>query len=225
MMAVSGFGALAWLAASKPRAHRIMVGALAVLLAWGALEANKLTTRLAALEFSSAESENFRRPENASLFIYSGNQIGSPGYFSNGPRDYRLESRVLDLQTFAVRPDLTLAAAAPVGKEISLAIKPAGGAWEVEPHLMLLRDEPWVTVWKFSGAVPDGTLILSSTNIYREYPLPSSGGAKSFGSGPTNSRALPLWTASPYPEEVTLRILPAAPVDVAAAPREFARVE
>lgn len=225
LMAVAGFAALAWLAAAKPRSHRMMTGALAVLLAWSAFEANKLTIRLAALEYSSAWSEIFRRPENATLFIYSGNQIGSPGYFSNGPRDYRLESRVLDPQTFAVRSDLTLAAPPPVGKEISFTIRPAGGGWELEPHVTLLRDEPWVAFWKFSDWVPEGTLTLSSTNIYREYSLPSSGGEKSFGSGPTNSRALPLWTVSQYPEEVTVRFVPAARVDAAAASREFARVE
>jgi hypothetical protein len=191
----------------------------------GGLEANKLVNRLAALELSAAGSEIYRRPENATLFIYSGNQIGSPGYFSHGPRDYRLESRVLDSQTFAVRPELTLAAVPPYGKEIVFTIAPSGGGWELSPHLMLLRDEPWVAVWKFSGAVPEGTLIVSASDIFREYPLPSSGGPKSFGSGPTNSREMPLWTASPYPEEVTFRIVPTAAVDATAAPREFARVE
>ncbi len=225
LMAFAGFGALAWFAKERPRLHQIFVGVLVAMLPWSAWEANKLGTRLAALEFSAAESENFRRPENATLFIYSGNQIGSPGYFSNGMRDYRLESRVLDPQSFAVNPELTTAVPPPAGKEIVFTIKPAGGAWELEPRLTLLRDEPWVAVWKFSGAVPEGTLTLSSTDIFREYPLPSSGGPKSFGSGPTNSRDLPLWTTSPYPEELTLRIQPTVAADAAAAPREFARVE
>ena len=225
LMAFSGFSGLVWWATWRPRGHQILVGALVALLPWSGWEAYKLTSRLAALEYSAAESENFRRPENATLFIYSGNQIGSPGYFSNGVRDYRLESRVLDPQTYVVSPELAVATPPPAGKEVVFTIKPVGGTWELEPHLILLRDEPWVTQWKFSGGVPDGTLIISSTDIFREYPLPSSGGPKSFGSGPTNSHELPLWTSSPYPEEITFRILPSTPVDPATPPREFARVE
>lgn len=225
LMAVAGFGAMAWLAAARPRTHRVFVGVLVLLVGWGGLEANKLAARLSALELSAAGSEILRRPENATLFIYSGNQIGSPGYFSHGPRDFRLESRVLDPQTFAVRPELTVASPPPAGKQVVFTIKPAGGGWELSPHVMLLRDEPWVAVWRFSGPVPEGTLTVSASDIFREYPLPSSGGPKSFGSGPTNSSEMPLWTASPYPEEVTFRIISNVAADPAAAPREFARVE
>jgi hypothetical protein len=47
--------------------------------------------------------------------------------------------------------------------------------------------------------------------VSRQYLLPASGERLAFGSGPTNSNVIPLWSTDPAGDEVTLRFIPTAP--------------
>ena len=227
VLAFAGFFALAWLADEHPRAYRIALGMLAGALIWSGAEVQKPARLTRRLVHSDAESADTLRPENAQLFIYSYNFIGAPPDFSYGVVDYHLASRLYDLPTGKIEPDLAEHAAPPPARDMALT-------WEYDarqpstltlaPPLVLEPGERGRARFDFAPPEPRGTLLLRGPHLYREYLLPSSGGDQSFGAGPANSRDLILWNSGHEPEPVTLTFLAAMPAPPSAGPQLFARI-
>jgi hypothetical protein len=225
LLALAGFWALAWAATAQPRVHRVALVLLALATIATVIEVRRIAAFSRSLTLSAAQSELQLRPENVSLFVFSGAFIGNASYFSHGVRDPRLESRWLDPQTGAVRNPLTQA---PVEQTLTLMASPEPtlpGWWTLTPSTRILPDRPGVWSFRFADPAPRGVLVASATDIYREYLLPESGNASAFGAGPTHSRAVPLWTTTRSPQDVFWRFRHDGSSEGLAFPRPFADLE
>ncbi|HUJ43410.1 MAG TPA: hypothetical protein VLW52_07365 [Opitutaceae bacterium] len=227
VLAFAGFLAVAWLAEGHPRAYKVAQGVLAAAVVWSGVEVQKPARLTRRLVHSDAESADILRPENAQLFIYSYNFIGTPPDFSFGVIDYRLASRLYDPPTGRIDPDLAVHTNPPPATDIALT-------WEYDsrqpsvlslsPPLVLEPGRRMRARFTFAAPEPRGTLAIFGPHFYREYLLPSSGTDRSFGAGPTNSRDLVLWNTGSEPEPVRLLFYAGTPPPPAAGRQLFARV-
>ncbi len=208
-LAVLSFGAFGAMGALTrwPWLRRVTLGLTVLGLVHSARELVKVQRLPRALTYSEEQTALYLRPENAPLYIYSGNFIGVPETFSHGVRYWRAESRLLDPATGQI-----VSAALRSGSEpIRVTLRPA----ESQPEAGWLFLEPSVTLpagdWvrlTFDFAVPpvDGMLTLEGTHFYREYALPASGHAAAFGMKEGNGRSLDLWSTATEDQQVHLRL-------------------
>ncbi len=228
VLAFGGFLALAWLADKNRLAHRAALVLLVGAVIWSGYEVQKpaqLTRRLTQLAGPSAD---MLRTENAQLFIYSYNFIRPPSDFSHGVVDYHLASHVLDPATGEPDPGLVAPATPPPGEAMTLTwqYNPANPYGEVLSSSLLLEPGRRIVAhFTFAPPEPHGVLIISGPHFYRDYLLPASGGPRSFGAGPTNTRDLALWNTGSEPEQLTFSFIGAAPLPPVEGPQVFARVE
>jgi hypothetical protein len=211
-LAFGTFGVLAYMMYKFPNASGITLVAGFLAVGWSAWELSRVLQFSTRLTMSSEQTRLIMAPENAALFIYSGNFIGVPEYFSHGVRDYRQESRLLDPET----GETTLLvdsedARGPEFESIMFAAvkSPVGTEWiHFEPTVALPAHQSLDLRFDFGGIEPRGVLVIEGTYFYREYILPSSGSNRAFGTGPTHSRQLPLWSTFPVDQRLHLRFRP-----------------
>ena len=228
MLAFGGFLALARLADCTRWGQRAAMAILAGLLVSAGMEAQKFARFTERLTNSREQSENVLRTENAQLFIYSYNFVALPSDFSHGVVDYHLASRVLDPATGEANPDLARHRDPPPGelKTLMEQFDPINPGWLLlSPPQQLEPGKRIVARFAFAAPEPQGLLTISGRHLYREYILPSLGGARSFGAGPENSRELSLWNSSPVAYPIEFRLLPSVLPSPAELPRLFARVD
>jgi hypothetical protein len=207
---------------SSGRLARLVAGALAIAVGWSLWEAGQFVAAGRERTATVERSAQVMRPENRLLMMHSfGLFPGFPGYFSHGVMDPEAETRLLDPDTLTAIP------AVEPGSDVAgwqtLRGEPDAnpGVLKLSPTLHLAPGRRYEVEFEFSSRHYAGLLQFAGNTFYREYLLPSSGEKFSFGSGPENSRILPLWTTSPAGDDVTLRFIPAAgrPADFA----EFGR--
>lgn len=208
----AGFGALVYLAERRPKAYRAMLALGALAIAWSGWELTRILRFSTSLTMSEEQSRLIMAPENAPLFIYSGNFIGLPDYFSHGVRDYRTESRLLNGTTGEPTPAKKVAEVvepASGGVTLTGSASVGGGEWVYfEPTLSLPAGKTLDLVFDFGRGEPRGVMVIESTYFYREYVLPSSGSARSFGSGATNSQELAVWSTAQVDQPLQFRFRP-----------------
>ena len=227
-LAFGGFLALARLADRSRWGHRAAVAILAGLVVFAGVEAQKFARFTERLTYGRERSEDVLRTENAQLFIYSYNFVYLPADFSHGVVDYHLASHVLDLATGEANPGLGEHRDPPPGEVRMLTeeFDPVNPGWLLlSPPQQLEPGKRIVARFTFAAPEPQGLLTISGLHFYREYILPSLGGARSFGAGPENSRELSLWNTSPVAYPIEFRLLPSGLPRPAGLPRLFARME
>lgn len=218
LLCFGGFAAIT--ATERPRRERLVLIALAAAAAWGAWQIQIFNRRVAALEQNEVQSGDLLRTELVPLGVYPFNFLNVPPRFSHGVMDVRSETRLLT-------PSLTVEQghrAPSVGRDFVLVMRP-------DPSVSWARSGQTVTVqpgerlrleFEFREPGRAGVLILSGSRFYREYILPSSGGAESFGSGETNGRDIKVWNSLELPVE--FEFFWASPEPVPAGGVELARV-
>ena len=227
VLAFAGFLALVWLADHHRFAFRCATGLLVAAVIWSGVETQKFARLTRLITHSAAESADTLRPENAQLFIYSYNFVGMPPDFSFGVTDYHFASRLYNLSNGEQDPNLAVHAVPPPATDVALT-------WQYDPRqptllplsptLVLPPGQRMQARFTFGAPEPQGTLEVIGPHLYREYSLPSSGGDRSFGAGPANSRDLELWNSGDEPEPVHFTFLATAPQRPVAGPQVFARI-
>ena len=230
MLAFGGFLTLVRLADRSRWGHRAAMAILAGLVILAGVEAQKFAGFTERLIYGRERSVDVLRTENAQLFIYSYNFVYLPADFSHGVVDYHLASHVLDLATGEANPGLGEHRDPPAGEVRILTeeFDPVNPGWLSLSSSQNLNLEPGkriVAHFTFAAPEPQGLLTISGLHFYREYILPSLGGARSFGAGLENSRDLSLWNTSSAAYPIEFRLLPSKPPQPVERPRLFARVE
>jgi hypothetical protein len=203
-------GFLALTSARSTRGWTILV--LAAFVPWCGWEAGKYVRRGFSVKATWRSTLHFYRPETTTLGRFPYDLLPMPPYVSDGVMDYRLETRVLNQGDFSVRFGPAEYARLPAGegRVIDLEAKPAdeNSAWLVLPPLEIPAGADWILQFEFAPGLPHGVLVMQSlTGLYREYSLPSSGFAKSFGFGPGHHGVISLRNSGPLPEQYNVLYL------------------
>jgi hypothetical protein len=155
---------------------------------------------------TASESDRRMRPENVALMDHAYGLFGGvPPHFSNGVVDPRSGARLLPPPVNLSQGRL-LASGSLRGN-----VDANPGILDLSPKLHLDFGQRYRLDITFAhGRVP-GILQCVGTTLFREYLLPSSGERLSFGSGPSNSPTMDLWTTDPRGDDVSLRFIPIQP--------------
>jgi hypothetical protein len=229
VMAFAGFLALGEL---DPRwLRRAALILLAGLLPWSGWEASKSVRRGYAIKGSWLQTKNFYRPDTFVLTRYAYDMLKVPGTLSHGIMDYRLESRILNDKSFTPRlgPDDYARAMEKGGTqewEITGRTNQPGSAWlTFSPPLDIPPNQDWVMRFDFVPHFPPGYFILPGTNmLYREYAMPVSGYARSFGMEPGNHHVISMQNPTDEVQRYNWEYQRSGPVQPSDGEGRFARV-
>lgn len=211
--------------------RRAAVVALCALLPWSGWEAAKFVARGFAIRNPWLQTKNFYRPDTFLLTRYAYDLLKLPGTFSHGVMDYRLESRILENGSLTQRlgPE-EYARAMEKGGTQELAVTARsdqpGSPWLLlSPRLEIPPNQEWVLRFHFTPGFPPGYFILPSENqLYREYAMPLSGFARSFGMAPGTHAVLTLQNFTDSVQRYNWEYQRSAGFAPAAGVGEFARV-
>jgi len=157
-----------------------------------------------ASEEISARSE---RPENRPLMKHAyGLFTKLPARFTNGVADPAFEARLLDSTTGLPLPEPRRKLVASGHFRGTVDTNP--GILDLSPPMHLELGHHYLLRFGFPSTPLKGILQFTGKTFFREYALPSSGESAAFGSGPSNSRNLGLWTSDPEGDTVTIRFIP-----------------
>jgi hypothetical protein len=206
IVAALGLGVL------KPSRRGVRLAMLCLLVAgcgWSLSESGKFVHYGKLVTHSAAETRQLLLVENAPLSRYSYEMYGQlPRYFSNGPVDAVLQNRLLSPDS--LEPSLSNLGTVETWRRRQPQVTRHFQLDEFDAQLDApLRLEPgkhYLFLW--SGATPRlrGALQIRSDRLLREYQLPSSGEAQSFGIDSDHSRGFGLWTDGDQVEQVDVRI-------------------
>jgi hypothetical protein len=208
------------------RGKAVLALVAAACLAWSLSQAHTIIRTGEERSASEAASAQIFRPENVILTRVSYMFFGFyPGYFSHSRMDPLLETRLIDASTMEVIADgsTTISGRPPPGTFDVDLIQETNGS--IQPEIPLMPGQTAVLRFDFMGREPQGTLQLIGRSLYRDYALPTSGAAKSFGSAPGNGRVIAIQNTNATADSIRLNYLPGSYADIAKdAPRQFARV-
>jgi hypothetical protein len=211
---------------------RLLAALLAVAVCWSGWQGYREAAFGFARSYTRAAAERVHRTENV---VMSESDLGispyRPRFFGNGVMNPTLESYFLDREgAHELRGSATDGVAPgfgpgpkPTAPDLSgrftgtLDVNP--GVLNLLPLLTLEPGRHYVLLFQFLQPSTTGVLIIRGENLDREYVLPSGGGPWAFGSGPENSRIIPLWTSLDRPETVRLQFVATG---AAARPLQYA---
>ncbi len=220
----------AWAGLSEirfPNRRAAVAAALAMLagVAWSTREAQKLFRHANLMRRTPEQSALLYGPGNITLTRVSYMFFGhTPGYFSNGPMNPVLETRLLDARTFEVVADGTSRLGPDSASSPSAEMTGLGNGLAQ----LTIPMRPWeakILRFDFHGRQPVGELQVTSRSMFGLYTLPSSGGVKSFGALSTNSRAIEIRNGTGLADSVSVLFVPdRSSSDRIALSEAFARV-
>jgi hypothetical protein len=196
--------------APRPPVRWAVGAALCMAVLWSASEVAKPVRKALAQGDEAGDSNRWALLENVAIQRHSYGFFASrPSYFSHGVLAPKLQSRLLDPGTGRiVASDFDQAAAVQPQEEFQCTIDANPGILDLAPPLRLKPGVQYLLTFAFARPDTTGLLQMSGSRIFREYTLPSSGDAASFGSGPGNQRSIVVWTSGPGEEAVHLRFIP-----------------
>lgn len=199
-----------------------VVLALAVL--WSAAEARKIVSIALSQSGSVADSALLTLPENVAIQQHTyGLFPKMPSYFSDGVVDARLESHLLDRHSgVVITSDYDSALRPGSMRPFTETVDANPGILDLGPPIRVEPDRLYFLTFAFSRAHTIGILQMRGPNFRREYSLPESGEAGSFGSDPPSERSIALWTSLASPQEINLRFIPGGAGDRPATYGPFA---
>jgi hypothetical protein len=206
---------------SRSKGTRILFAiSLSACCSWSLLQARPFLLWAEVGTSSAADTARSLRPENRILMDHAyGLFAGLPPHFSNGVVDPRSEARLVPSPS-AVTQGRLIQSGPLAGK-----VDANPGILDLHPALHLDPDRRYqVKIVSSHGGVP-GILQCIGRTFFREYRLPSSGEALSFGTGPSNSPFMDLWTTDPAGDDVEFRFIPDQPGPKAAALAAFGSFE
>jgi hypothetical protein len=207
----ASWAGLSQLSLGRRRRVALLAAAMAVALAWSACEAQKLIRRAELSQRSSAQSAILFAPGNIMLSRVSYMFFGRlPGYFTNGPMDADLETRLLDERTAAVLADGTSVLGGRAAGQGRTAEMTAMGFGIAQARFPVLPMESDILRFDFLGRRPAGELQVTSRTMYGLYALPSSGSEKSFGAEARSSRKIEVRNDSDRADTVSVTFVPNA---------------
>jgi hypothetical protein len=215
---VAAAGQIAW---DRPGARRPWERAagsmfLAACCAWSLLQAGQFVRAAGASTLTPTDTERGLRPENRLLMDHAyGLFSGLPPHFSNGVVDPLTEARLIPPP--ATRDPGRLVSSG----SLTGTVDSNPGILDLKPALRLEPGERYRLELSFAHPDVPGTLQCAGRTFFREYLLPSSGEPRSFGSGPTNSPDMDVWSSDPAGDIISLRFIPSQPGPVAASLAEF----
>ena len=175
--------------------------------AWSLWETRQFIGAGAERTASEALTSRSERSENRPLMTHAyGLFPALPPRFTNGVADPAFEARLLDSTTGLPVPEPERKLIDSGHLEGTVDANP--GILDLSPTIRLEPKRHYELRFGFPGTALKGILQLTGKTFFREYALPSSGERDSFGSGPTNSRNLGLWTTDPAGNTVTIRFIP-----------------
>jgi hypothetical protein len=194
--------------------------ALLACCSWSLVQARPFLRWVKAGTSSAADTARSLRPENRILMNHAyGLFAGLPPHFSNGVVDPRSEVRLVPLPN-AVTQGRMIDSGPLRGK-----VDANPGILDLYPALHLDAGRRYQVRLGFSqGSIP-GILQCVGRTFFREYRLPSSGEPLSFGSGPSNSPIMDLWTTNPAGDDVEIRFIPDQPGPKASSLAAFGSFE
>ena len=184
--------------------------AAAAAMLWTGWQALRFVARGFNIRLDAAQSARVHRPENINLTITSFDRLVPPPWFENGVMDPAMEVRLrAPFDAHVVQANATAAFPETVVRGTFRASAVNNTILTLAPHITLQPGRRYRLGFDFK--VPTQPLILQllGRTFFREYPLPAAGGPEGFGMQPGNSRSLFLWTTSPEPEEIELRLVTA----------------
>jgi len=209
------------------RRHALGVASLFLLLGtiWSSHEASKLIEKGRSHAETAEDSRRWSLPENVAIQRHMyGLFPRRPAYFTHGVVEPRMESRLLDPATGRiVASNYDAGHALPVTDEFHGTIDANPGILDLDPPLTIKSGCEYLLSFKFARADTTGILQMNGPDFHREYLLPDSGDAKSFGSGPRNEKSITVWTTVPGSQTISLRFIPTAPNAVPSDYMPFAK--
>jgi hypothetical protein len=230
LLLLAVFLMLAELAGRRGAWHRAVVGVVMLLLPWALWTHGRIMKDV--FTRTAEQTARHYRSENVVQQTYSWDLLQTPSYWFFGAMDYRLETRLWRQggdHALLIGPD-TIAREMEKGGAETLDLQatrdPTYPQWiYLAPKIDLKPGEHKLLRFDFLGREITGWLILRGQDIYRDYTMPSSGLARSFGCGPLNSRTISLWNSGPQAETIELVVKREGPEATGAVPPgAFARV-
>jgi hypothetical protein len=182
-------------------------------VAWAVFQVSPFWEISARTAFNPVLDPQRIRPENAMVtrnayLIFP----REPDDYSDGVVDPLLENRLLgrgDLRPLTGNLQAALAEARgePPVAEVSFRIDAVSEGLELDRKLTLAPGRHYLLDFDFEKPEARGVLILAGGSFYRVYALPTYGAARSFGSAPGHSHALPVWTTASAPQTIAVRFL------------------
>jgi hypothetical protein len=201
-------GQIAW-DSCAPQAARFRLPVALLIAAcctWSLQQVGPFIRAAKAATSTPSDSTRSMRPENRLLMDHAyGLFPGLPPHFSNGVVDPRSEARLIPEPS-----DI------PVGNLVSSGllvgtVDANPGILDLDPRFRLAPGQRYQLDIGFGHPAVSGILQCVGHTFFREYLLPSSGGPQSFGSGPTNSHRIDVWSSDPAGDDISLRFIPAQP--------------
>lgn len=197
-------------------------------LGWSWIESTYFTERGTRVTALPAADHITRLPQNRLLTRYAYNPFPKvPPYFSHGFVDPLLENRLLDRETLGEFDSnrRNILDAGPGRDRIlgDLIARPNDlrhTSFSLLDQLPLEPHRRYTLEIRFDHPELSGSMILSGPTIQREYYLPDSAGGQtlprpptSFGSRPTSSSLISLWSSSDRTENVMILFVASPPLD------------
>ncbi len=218
LIAIGGYLALTTLLPARPKLRLPAAVLLGLACAWSLWESRQFVAAGRERTLSVTISEQNLRPENRLMMNHAYGLFSQlPNTFSNGVVDPYAESRLRSANGEIIAEKQTTAPA-QMGKLVG-TVDDNPGILKLSPSFRLEPGIRYRLTFAFSDRPYEGILQVVGRHLFREYALPVSGEAAAFGSTPTHSHALGLWSSDPTGDDVTLRFIPTAP---GAKPADFA---
>lgn len=189
----------------RERVQRWVTGLLALAAVWSFSEATKFKRRGHITTLSLEASARRLYPENLVLTRYAYEMFSQkPAYFAHGVMNPLIKHRLLE-ETSLEEIVTNTSAASSGAKSKNFTVHnqiTADGHYELTPDLRIRPGRQYLLEFDFEARDYVGDLFLKSERLERNYHLPSDGGPRAFGSGPTQSKFITLWTSGNAPEVV-----------------------
>jgi hypothetical protein len=194
----------------KKAIREVFLVGLVLALVWSTYEASKLVDKALIKTDVVEDSRIWDLPENVAVQRHTyGLFPRRPAYFTHGVVDPRMESHLLDAKSMeVVASDYDVAKDRTPQGEFQGTIDANPGILNLDPAFTLLPGEHYLLTFQFSHPDTTGVLQIRGERFYREYLLPVSGEAKSFGSGSENEKSIAVWTSGSVAESIHLRFIP-----------------
>lgn len=197
----------------------LMAGFLVIGVAWSGRCASFFVFRGTTITASVPLAHLGLAPQNRVLTRYAFNPFPSlPPYYSHGYIDPLLENRLLaadSLVELASNQHALLGAAAETRAEGPLHARPYGPGsplYELIPALPVEPHRHYALLLDLTFSDLTGSLLVAGPTLQREYYLPDSATnltapnpPTSFGTTPTSTHAISLWSESPATESVVVQ--------------------
>ena len=210
-----------WHAGIRERHPRLASGvllAIVAILPWTLVEHARMIQVSKIYRADAASTASRLRSENIVLERYSWDLLVTPRFFSNGPMDPALETRFWrfgDPGHAVLDPDaIARALEAPGQRPLALVPTqlPTGPEWlSLAPRIELDPGQKVLVRFDFLGKRDAAWLIVRGQTIYREYVLPTSGTAWSFGEDALNEHTFSLGNSGTTHESVELLVYRVGP--------------